>query len=65
MPTLIMLHSGMGWYTDLEPEDVKQRVENEELIPVWWFADWGQRYSERALITPEAIAYLRTESDDG
>ena len=65
MPTLIELHAGVGWYTDDDLETVQGKLERGEPLDIWWFSPWGQRFRERALITSEAVAYLRTESDDG
>ena len=65
MPTLIELHAGVGWYSSLDLEDVDRAIEDGAPIDIWWFSPWGQRFSERALIPRESVAYLRTESDDG
>ena len=65
MPTLIELHAGLGWYTDDDLDTVQSKLDAGEHITVWWFSPWGQRFTEQALIQPEAVAYIRTESDDG
>ena len=65
MPTLIELHTGVGWYTDDDLETTQHKLDAGEPLTIWWFSPWGQRFTEQALITPESVAYLRTESDDG
>ena len=65
MATQIQMASGASYYTNISPEEVRAQIEIGNAIDVWWFAPWGQRYSERLLASMDRIDYLRTESDDG
>lgn len=65
MSTLLQTHSGAAFYTNESVEDVHNAVERGIVQDVWWFAPWGQRFSERLWIAAEEVAYIRSESDDG
>lgn len=65
MPTWIQSVDGTGWCCNEAVTDVAVAIEQGSLLRVWWFAPWGERYTEDLLIKPDMIAYLRSESDDG
>ena len=65
MVTLIQTTSGTCFYTNATPEQIHGQIEMGNAIDVWWFAPWGQRYSERLLLSMDRVEFLRTESDDG
>jgi len=73
MVVCIMQKGGACWYTTTHKELsqaesvglVKGMIDRGETIKVWWFAPYGQRYSEDIWLDPEEIAFIRTESDDG
>ncbi len=65
MPTWIQGVDGSGWCCSETVADVKAAIDRGDQLRVWWFAPWGERYTEDLLIQPEMIAYLRSESDDG
>ena len=56
---------GNVYYVSEEPEVVKGRIERGEFVEVWWFAAWGQRYTERAWFSPDVVEMIRSEHDDG
>lgn len=65
MATYIQTKSGGNWYTDWTIPEIRAPIREDEVIPVWWFAPWGQRFSEHVFVAEDELAYLRTESDDG
>lgn len=65
MVTCVKLKSGSTYYTNQSFADVRTAISTGEVIPVWWFAAWGQRYSEELWVPEDELAYLLTESDDG
>lgn len=64
MSTYIQAMTGEGWYSSASIEEVRQHLENGDILDVWWFSPWGQRFREQLAIEPENVAFLRTESDD-
>ena len=65
MATLIQASNGNGFYTNATLEQTRSDIELGNTIDVWWFAAWGQRFTERLFIPMDQVEYLRTESDDG
>jgi len=63
--THIQSKSGTTWYTDWTIQEVRAAINQDLEIPVWWFAPWGQRFSEKLFLREDELAHLRTESDDG
>lgn len=62
----IKTKSGNCWYTDGDDvREVQGQIEMGNPVKVWWFGGWGQRFSETLLLSPDELAYLITESDDG
>lgn len=64
MATLIQFKGGPAYYVSESIEDVKGMLDRGEVVTVWWFSPWGQRYKERLWASLDEVAYLRTESDD-
>ena len=65
MASFLQTKTGSSWYTDLDIQEVLAAVRDGQVIPIWWFAPWGQRFAERVLIAEDEVAFIRTESDDG
>jgi len=63
--TCLKLKSGATFYTNLTISEARTAITNEIEISVWWFAAWGQRFSEKLYIADGELAYMITESDDG
>ena len=68
----IMQRGGTSWYTNVDADSqeeavtmVKGMIDRDEIIPVWWFASWGQRYAEKIWVPADEVAFIRTEQDDG
>lgn len=61
----IQTKSGPGWYTHGTIEAVRSALRGDELISIWWFAPWGQRYAEKIWLSEDEVAFIRTESEDG
>lgn len=62
----IKTKSGQVWYT--EGDDVlalRQQIDQGQTVRVWWFTGWGQRFTETLWVSPDELAYVITESDDG
>lgn len=65
MATTIQTRTGAMWHTNAPVEDVRNAIMSGDLIDIWWFSSWGQRYKERVWIPEDEVAFIRTESDDG
>jgi hypothetical protein len=60
-----MIHAAGGnFYSNDEPEEVKAAIDRGIFLDVWWYASWGQRFSERAWFAPDSVEMVRSESDD-
>jgi hypothetical protein len=62
--TLIETKTGHMFLTNLSLAEVKTAMELDQPIDIWWYASYGQRYSEKLLISRDEVAWIRTESED-
>lgn len=64
MATLIETKTGHAFLTNLSLDEAKSAIEMGQSVDIWWYAMYGQRYSEKLLIKSEEVAWIRTESED-
>ena len=61
-----MIHARSGsYYSSQEPEELKAAIDRGDFVEVWWYASWGQRFTERAWFAADAVEMIRSEHDDG